>query len=410
MDKITVIDSMMGTGKTSWMIKYLQNNSHIKFIYVAQYIDEVQRIISCVPNSFEPIYSNQKNKSEHFIQLIKSGASIVTTHELFKRLDLQTKSLIKHIGYILILDEVIDVVSQYKISGKDIEYLLKSNAIKINDYGILNWIDEEYYQFDDTDYRFSDIKRYSELSQLIYINNSVLFWQYPPQIFDSFNHIYILTYLFKYQPQKYYFDLYKLSYNFKSIIKYDNEYHMVEYYHSDLNKYKSLINICEHKKLNEIGDKPTALSKAWFSNSYYSDDQIKLKKNIHNYISNILNCKSTDLIWTIYKEDNDGDELINSFKGVKHSKYNFLPMNKRSTNDYRDRTVAIYAVNRFMNPIIKNNFFGTFDMQINEDGYALCDMIQWIWRTSIRNGNKINVYLPSKRMREIYYKWLNNEL
>ena len=38
--------------------------------------------------------------------------------------------------------------------------------------------------------------------------------------------------------------------------------------------------------------------------------------------------------------------------------------------------------------------------------YALSEMIQWIWRTQIRNGEPVCVYMPSKKMRVIVERWL----
>ena len=44
---------------------------------------------------------------------------------------------------------------------------------------------------------------------------------------------------------------------------------------------------------------------------------------------------------------------------------------------------------------------------MNEDLYSLSELIQWIYRSRIRNGEKINLYIPSKRMRELLIDWLN---
>jgi len=42
--KITIVDSICGTGKTSWSIQYMNNNEEKKFIYITPYIDEVKRV------------------------------------------------------------------------------------------------------------------------------------------------------------------------------------------------------------------------------------------------------------------------------------------------------------------------------------------------------------------------------
>ena len=36
-------------------------------------------------------------------------------------------------------------------------------------------------------------------------------------------------------------------------------------------------------------------------------------------------------------------------------------------------------------------------------------MIQFIWRSAIRNGEPVNVFIPSKRMRILLQKWLKDE-
>lgn len=43
---------------------------------------------------------------------------------------------------------------------------------------------------------------------------------------------------------------------------------------------------------------------------------------------------------------------------------------------------------------------------VDEDAYALSEMLQWIWRSSIRDGKPINIYIPSKRMRTLLMNWL----
>ena len=45
-----------------------------------------------------------------------------------------------------------------------------------------------------------------------------------------------------------------------------------------------------------------------------------------------------------------------------------------------------------------------------EQMWALSEMLHWVWRSAIRNGKKITLYIPSKRMRELLLQWLNNEI
>ena len=46
------------------------------------------------------------------------------------------------------------------------------------------------------------------------------------------------------------------------------------------------------------------------------------------------------------------------------------------------------------------------DVELNEETYALNRMIQWLWRGCIRNDQEMYVYIPSRRMRHLFLKWL----
>jgi hypothetical protein len=46
---------------------------------------------------------------------------------------------------------------------------------------------------------------------------------------------------------------------------------------------------------------------------------------------------------------------------------------------------------------------------VSEESFALGEMVQWIYRSQIRNGKPITVYVPSRRMRELLIDWLNGK-
>lgn len=35
-------------------------------------------------------------------------------------------------------------------------------------------------------------------------------------------------------------------------------------------------------------------------------------------------------------------------------------------------------------------------------------LLQWMWRSQIRNGKPIDIYIPSERMRELLNNWIQN--
>ena len=81
----------------------------------------------------------------------------------------------------------------------------------------------------------------------------------------------------------------------------------------------------------------------------------------------------------------------------------------RATNEYRTRTVLSYPVNVFTNPF-KKRYLSTDEQPFNEDLYALSMMIQWIWRSAIRDGHPIRIYVPSLRMRSLLSNWIQQTM
>ena len=64
-----------------------------------------------------------------------------------------------------------------------------------------------------------------------------------------------------------------------------------------------------------------------------------------------------------------------------------------------------YCVNIFLKPDEKR-YFMAHNVNVLEDEAALSTMIQWIWRSAIRDGEEIWIYIPSKRMRELLINWI----
>ena len=52
-------------------------------------------------------------------------------------------------------------------------------------------------------------------------------------------------------------------------------------------------------------------------------------------------------------------------------------------------------------------FFIDKGVSVDEDTWALSELIQWVFRSAIRENNNINIYIPSERMRNLFIEWLN---
>ena len=87
----------------------------------------------------------------------------------------------------------------------------------------------------------------------------------------------------------------------------------------------------------------------------------------------------------------------------------FVPLNTRATNDYKDRWALAYCFNMY-SPRMIWHFFNNCGHPVDDDLFAIACLIQWVFRSRIREGEPIVLYLPSPRMRELFNRWLNCEI
>lgn len=403
--KINIIDEKMGRGKTQSIINYINDecdkNIYNKFIYITPYLNEVERIkTACINANFkEPNYINNDTKLNSLRELLRHGHNIVTTHALFHMFDDEIIELFYSQGYILIMDEVTDVVEPYDLKKDDIQILLKE-FVDVKENGLLVWRNDRMDYDGD---KFIQVKMLCINQSLALYNDKIMMWMFPIKIFEAFEESYILTYMFDAQMQKYYYDFYGLEYNYMYVAGNSlSTYHIVSEPQANSPKYNygELINIVENPKLNRIGDINNSLSKTWYI-KHAGDSLIKqLKNNTTNFFINITKSKKDDLIWTTFKD---------SEKEIKGNGYarRFVSCNARATNEYRNTHNVAYLVNRYFNPVLKQ-FFLSKGIEIHEDKYALSEMLQFIWRSAIRQGEPITVYIPSRRMRELLQDWIKN--
>ena len=397
---VRIVDEMMGRGKTSAAINFINSSDDDqKFLFITPYLTEIERIMKeCPRKKFRQPYYLRGRKLEGIKELINNGCNIISTHALFQKFDLEVIDLCRAKNYTLIMDEVTDVIEKYDISDADFKVLHENFADIDEDTGLLRWKASNDYHG-----KFAEEKRLCELNSLAYYGGSIMIWLFPIEAFNAFRHIYILTYMFKAQLQRYYYDYYHLPYqyifvkgNSKDTYTFTEEKEIV----NEEYNYEQLIHILYDSKLNLIGDRETDLSKAWYERNKNNSSMRQLKNNILNFFVNKRKSKTADNIWTTFK---DYKKLL-SGKGYGRG---FVPLNMRASNDYRNRTSIAYPVNRYINPCIKQ-FFSKHGVKVDEDAYALSEMLQFIWRSAIRDGKEIWIYVPSVRMRTLLEQWISD--
>lgn len=398
---IKVLDSIMGSGKTSYAIQMINENPEKKYIYITPYLNEVERVLHSCSGFKEPEANRSGDlKIDSLNDMLEQGVNIVSTHALFKLTTKKTIDALRLHNYTLILDEVVDVVSSEDFKKDDLATIVKAELAHVDEQGYLIWNSQQY------DGAYNKIKRLCNSRSVIVVKNTALVWVFPATIFKMFSDTYICTYLFDVQIQKYYFDLHGITYDYYRIIQDDKgRYKMIPKEPGYIDDTSHIhINIYEGKK-NDIGSSSKysyyALSSTWYSKA--TNIQLKrVKDNLVGWFKNDL-CKSPSdkNLWTCYK---------NNQKDLQASPYTkgFLACNARATNLYKDKTAVAYVINRFISPIVIG-FFEIHNIKISseeQEKYALSELLQFVWRSAIREHKEISLYIPSSRMRNILKEFL----
>ena len=392
----------MGTGKTLAAINFINSSSDdCHFLYITQYLDEVQRIIkSCPAKNFQEPQSLPTKKA-NIKRLLEKGCNIASTHALFQDFTLEIADICRAQNYILIMDEVADVVKPYELPPIEVKNLLNNFAVVDPVTNMLRWREDKLNY---TYKRFNCEYSLCEMETLFAYSDTVLLWLFPVKIFEAFTDVYILTYMFDCQLQGYYFKQFNVDYKYISVAgDAPYNYHFIDQPFANLHpkyNYQELIHVFNDDKINRLGDDQYALSKAWYKRNESNINMKQLRNNTRNFFEHRTRTPSSQNMWTTF---------IKYRPLVKSKPYStgFVSLNMRASNSYRQKTAIAYLINRYMNTILKN-FLNNQGIEIDEDAYALSEMLQFLWRSAIRDGKPIDVYIPSSRMRKLLLDWISN--
>ena len=398
---VKIIDAICGAGKSTYAIEMLRQLNPLQpFLYVAVTLDEINRIINALP---EKNVQQPTNEAEYGLKLnslktlLARNENIATSHSLILLADDEVYDLIEQAGYMVVIDEALSVLEQYPISKDDFRTMKSMKYIDIIDNRVV-WKDENL-QYTDDDGLYAPIRNLAEQGVLYYHRKCLLFVGLNPRLFSAPTEVYLLTFLFKAQLIRYYLDM--LGINWSHYMVDSGKLYPYDHLCENRAHYAALIDIYDNKEYNKIGDKWNEFSTTWLKDC--KPDKIdRIKKNIRNYIRNVCKAKSEDVLWTT---------ILNAKNKLKGSGYTnaFLAVNARATNDFADRSVLVYAFNRFMSPHEKA-FFQDNGIRVEEDMLALSDLLQWIFRSRLRNNKPIRIYIPSRRMRTLLERFLRGEI
>ena len=400
---IKIIDKPCGSGKTTAMINNFNNQD--KYLVIVPMLSEVDRIVEGSKEvEFVQPHANDNNEGTKYASLeeyLNQGRNIVSTHKMFESLAPLAKAGLLS-DYHIIIDEVPDVVQPIAKKSKTSidEFYIDTGFIEVDEGSGLvrptqKWIDTQN-QVSDT---LSPKILSAAMSGCLYLQDRQMFiWALPQSILKSGLSLTVLTYKAEGSLFVAYLRKLGLSFQLETDASMDNQFR---------EKAAELIAINYIQALKDEKFSHNAQQKGCKSASYCKKVSSSLK-NLRGRKLRDVNAK--DILITCMKEAwlkpaNDNNVKLGPFaKDSRLGEANWIPNTTRGTNDYAHCSHLIYLYDQHPHPFI-TRWLGDSSTAF-ADAYALTELIQWVWRSRVRKGEPITVYIPSLRMRMLFEIWL----
>lgn len=443
-----MVDAPCGAGKTEWAISSMNKNQDESYIFVTPYLDEIERVKRSTNATFydpKPYYrecvthgegrAGRKTKLQDLNDLLYDGKNLCVTHKTFANADKDTIELLRNGNYHLIMDECLDVIVPFNnlcdsknqmLNAGDVDFVTREHIVAADELGRAHWNGADYRQYKRDDFKLAGLEHYADAGTLLLVDNTTFLWEFPIEVFNAVEDATVLTYFFESSYLKSYFDYHGVEYHKRSIEGTYGDYQLCQYHsYDDLRaEYKSLITICDDERLNHYSR--NSLSVNWYkryANCRNATEAATVRNDLRNYFEHKAQAKAADSMWTVPKDymsyvSPKGYTRIRSLNSEERTLTKaqqdkrraelicFVSSSTKATNKFSDRHTLAYMLNCCPNPYMVHHFKKK-GISIDEDAYALSGLIQWVWRSAIRKGEPIKLYLPHPRMRQLFNEWLD---
>lgn len=406
---------MPGSGKSTWAFNYIEDNRASPWIYVSPYLDEVgdggkkgriQKRLSDM--SFISPNSGRTSKTKHLEKLLNSGENVAITHNLFNRMNTQMLGNIKFHGYRIIIDEVLESMSIFNpkdMSYEDIKYLLADEYLIRMDTGQLLWNPEKHCLSP-----LLELKELCDRGELYVHGQVILIKKSNVKALTSAIETVVMTYRFESSLMSYWLRLFDQSWTYIQpyLFKTDEELK------DELRNNLSVMSIPNPMKTlaHSYSYPPGAFSASFYKKASQSDLD-RVKKSIENSVrmGNRFLYKQGikhGVFWTTfadYKDRLTGRGYTQ--QTMDDATIPFASKNIKASNDYRNKNICVYTVNVYMHKHIYQYLSECFGKDfVDDEGYALSEMIQFVYRGAIRDNKPMVLYVFSERMYRLFTNWL----
>lgn len=417
--KVKVVDEICGAGKTTQIMKEIKESKDKRWMFVSPYLSEVGdgrevgRIRETLPEmDFKtPVEKDGKGKGVNLKELLSVGSNVAITHRLLTLMDRECVQLLKENNYNIVIDETLDVISVYKdVHRDDIKGLVGSYVNKDEVTGRLTWNYDVYGE----DYRgyFKVIKDMCDLDSLYLHKGAVLINKLSAQIIKAADSVTILTYMFEGSFMCSWLKLSGIEFEYKTIETRFPPNTIKQGVRDNLEictTPRSIYNLNFDSRGLNLN---TAYSVTWYKNNIEKLDDIK--RGCQSFLTKLRKDKyKHSVFWTTFKDYRDSLSGSGYTKGVVICSDGtridpFVAKNKRASNEYADCNVCMYLVNVYAHGDISSYLEGQ-GLELDNDKMALSEMVQFIFRGSIRKGEKMKLMLSSERMKKILIEWLESD-
>lgn len=429
-NKVEILDAIMSSGKTTAILNWFDNNLNQRYIYVTPLLSEAEGRIADTeygckyakfysPEHATTTYFDEdgvertiSGKGVDFLRLLKEGKNVSCTHALFSEMTKHHLDWIKSQKYIVVLDEELDVISGLDgFTKTDKEFLLDNNTISIDDEnGKVSWI----RQVPNNGFKYGKFKWLCDEGMLYAAKRSqhMMVVQLPIELIAAAERFIVLSYLFKGSVFDKFLQLHKIDTADFTDVSVDSK--------GVKERIASLIEVVGLEYTNKF--RTGSLSYNWYDES---NNKLKPIETAIIGTAKPLGMKSEDVMYTFPKTyayppkknsrkiSPNGYKPESIIKGAR-DEYGNTVINKcwvdcscRATNELANKRLLVHCLNRYPNAVVQA-FLQDYGYGIDEDNFALSEMLQWMFRGCVRKGEKMYVCILSKRMLGLYNKWLES--
>lgn len=451
MKSIEVVESLMGNGKTFATLRYIEqqalDSKEARWIYCTEYLSEIEKRTKDEKSLCRNLWRTptEDDKTQKFIELLLEPKVqlIAITHALllFASKNSYVNSLIKAKGYNLFLDETIELINPYggcKV-GDFLTWQYEGKINVLEPLGKVEWVykDEITGGLDTSFKRFSADLQKGNIYCSVEGKRVALVDIEDEVIFNQFDRVILATYQIEHSM----FDAYL---KLKGVNRVpcndvvcsrnntkDNIRSLVTQHTKHYKKFKGMSMSSNWWKGEKEGtEKKTKVATV---------DDIKLVSNTIRNIGDTTGCKGNAhmLGFTVPGDkigapsnpknisakgypstvcfveesstefDPDGKPKLVSTNEKDKAKSTYIPCNSRACEDYKNKVVMIHAFNRFpLQPVTV--YLNNRNIEHSSEVFALNELLQWLWRSAIRDGKPITISILSERMRDLFDNWLDS--